>query len=291
MKDLQEILIIARSVGKGAAELLRSYYHETGDRNLEVKYKQNEPVTVADVAVNEFILERLQAALGNEDYAYISEETYKVPEVRGATPEWVWIIDPLDGTRDFIEKTAEYAIHIALVQERRPVLAVVAVPEAQKLYYATKGNGAFVEKSDGTVPIQVSLRERIQDLTVVVSRSHRNNRLDYLLQQLPCQNQKAVGSVGCKIATIVEQQADVYISLSGKSAPKDWDLAAPELILTEAGGKFTHFDGKPLQYNTGDVNQWGGLLASNGQCHEELCQEAERSLVEFDSIKAPSTQL
>ena len=290
MKNLAEILVIARSVGKEAADLLRSYYHKTGDRNLEVKYKQDEPVTVADVAVNEFILEKLQAALGNEDFAYISEETYKLPEVKRAISEWVWIIDPLDGTRDFIEKTGEYAIHIALVQETRPVLAVVAVPEAQKLYYATKGGGAFVENSDGTVPIQVSLRERIEDFCVVVSRSHRNKRLDYLLQQLPCKNQKAVGSVGCKIATIVEQQADIYISLSGTSAPKDWDLAAPELILTEAGGKFTHFDGKPLQYNTGDVNQWGGLLASNGQCHEELCQEAERILAEVDNINAPSGQ-
>ena len=103
------------------------------------------------------------------------------------------------------------------------------------------------------------------------------------MQKLPCQNQKAVGSIGCKIATIVEQQADVYISMSGKSAPKDWDLAAPELILTEAGGMFTHFDGTPLMYNQGDINQWGGLLASNGQYHAELCAKAERILAGLDS--------
>jgi 3'(2'), 5'-bisphosphate nucleotidase len=278
MKDLQEILTVTRSVGWEAANILRSYYHQTGDRNLEVQYKQNEPVTVADVAVNQYILEKLQAALGTEDFAYISEETYTTEQ---AKQEWAWIIDPLDGTRDFIEKTGEYAIHIALVRETRPVLAVVAVPELEKLYYATKGGGAFAETSDGqTLPLQVSSRERPEDLVVVVSRSHRNERLDYLLQQLPCQNQKAVGSVGCKIAAIVEQRADVYISLSGKSAPKDWDIAAPELILTEAGGKYTHFDGSPLQYNTGDINQWGGLLASNGQYHELLCQDAEKILSE-----------
>jgi 3'(2'), 5'-bisphosphate nucleotidase len=79
----------------------------------------------------------------------------------------------------------------------------------------------------------------------------------------------------------VEQQADIYISLSGKSAPKDWDMAAPELILTEAGGKFTHFDRQPLQYNTGDVNQWGGLLASNAQHHDILCKLAEDILTKF----------
>ncbi len=283
MKDLQEILTVARSVGWEAANILQSYYHQTGDRNLEVQYKQDEPVTVADVAVNQYILEKLQAALGTDDFAYISEETYTNEQ---AKQEWAWIIDPLDGTRDFIEKTGEYAIHIALVKETRPVLAVVAVPELEKIYYATKGSGAFAETRDGqTFPLQVSSRERLEDLTVVVSRSHRNERLDYLLQQLPCQNQKAVGSVGCKIATIVEQRADVYISLSGKSAPKDWDIAAPELILTEAGGKYTHFDGSPLQYNTGDINQWGGLLASNGQYHDILCQNAEKILAQWEKIK------
>lgn len=285
MQSLEEILTIARSVGKEAANLLRSYYHENGDRNLDVKYKQDEPVTVADIAVNQLILERLQASLDDEDFVFISEETYGSQHTQQRSSQWAWIIDPLDGTRDFIQKTGEYAIHIALVKEKRPVLAVVAVPEAGKLYYAMKGGGAFVENGDGTVPLQVSLRERIEDFTVVVSRSHRNSRLDYLLQQLPCKNQKAVGSIGCKIATIIEQQADVYISLSGNSAPKDWDLAAPELILTEAGGRFTHFDNTPLQYNTGDVNQWGGLMASNGQSHDLLCREAERILAEFDSSK------
>lgn len=283
MKDLQEILAIARQIGWEAADILRSYYHGTAkDPNLAVEYKQNEPVTVADVAVSQYILEKLQASLGNEDFNYISEETYqslsKSPQ--SSTP-WVWIIDPLDGTRDFIEKTGQYAIHIALVKETRPVLAVVAVPEAQKLYYATKGGGTFVETLDGSVPLQVSSAKRIEDLILVVSRSHRNQRLDYLLQNLPCQNQKAVGSVGCKIATIVEKQAEIYISLSGKSAPKDWDMAAPELILTEAGGQFTHFDGRPLQYNTGDINQWGGLLASNGEHHQVLCKEAQRILAQF----------
>ncbi len=283
MKDLQEILTIARHIGWEAADILRSYYHGTAqDPDLEVQYKQNEPVTVADVVVSQYILEKLQASLGHEDFIYISEETYEsVGKSSQTSTPWVWIIDPLDGTRDFIEKTGEYAIHIALVKETRPVLAVVAVPEAQKLYYATKGGGTFVETPDGSVPLQVSSGKPVEDLTIVVSRSHRNQRLDYLLQNLPCQNQKAVGSVGCKIATIVEQQAEIYISLSGKSAPKDWDIAAPELILTEAGGRFTHFDGTPLQYNTGDINQWGGLLASNGEYHDLLCQQAESILAQF----------
>jgi 3'(2'), 5'-bisphosphate nucleotidase len=224
--------------------------------------------------------------LGDQGFAYVSEETYKSQSAQQLSDSWVWIIDPLDGTRDFIDKTGEYAIHIALVKDGRPELAVVACPEAEKLYYATLGGGTFVETRDGTVtPIRVSGRDRMEDLTLVVSRTHRDQRFNQLLEQLPCKNKKYVGSVGCKIATIVEQQADIYISLSGKSAPKDWDMAAPELILTEAGGQFTHFDGTPLKYNQGDVHQWGGLLASNGHCHAELCAEAKRILAEVEARK------
>ena len=284
MKAIEDILAIARSVGWGASYLLRSYYSSqlrSGD--LEIKDKQGDPVTAADIAVSHYILERLQENLGDREFGYISEETYNLESYQQSSQPWVWIIDPLDGTRDFIEKTGEYAIHIALVKHGRPVLAVVAYPEAEKLYYATLGSGTFVETRDGKVTRkEISKRNTIEDFILVVSRTHRDERFNNLLQQLPYKNQKHIGSIGCKIAAIVEHQADVYISLSGKSAPKDWDLAAPELILTEAGGQFTHFDGTPLMYNQGDVSQWGGLLASNGQCHAQLCQEAERILASLD---------
>ena len=283
MKDLTEILAIARSVGWGASYILRSYYDGNLKNSLGIQNKKGGPVTAADIAVSQYILDRLQTNLGNQDFAYVSEETYQVGQDRQLSQPWVWIIDPLDGTRDFIDRTGEYAIHIALVKEGRPVLAVVAWPEAEKLYYAILGSGTFMETRDGKVmPVRVSDLNTVEDLTLVASRTHRDQRFDHLLKQLPCRNQHYVGSVGCKIATIIEQQADVYISLSGKSAPKDWDLAAPELILTEAGGQFTHFDGSPLQYNQRDVSQWGGLLASNGHCHAALCDAAERILAELE---------
>ncbi|MGL4618887.1 3'(2'),5'-bisphosphate nucleotidase CysQ family protein [Chroococcidiopsis sp.] len=283
MPSLEEILAIARSIGWGASYLLRSYYYGENKDNLDIKDKQGSPVTSADLAVNRYILDRLQTNLGQEEFAYITEETYKSSTPQ-PTKSWVWIIDPLDGTRDFIDKTGEYTIHIALVKDGRPVLSVVAAPEAEKLYFATLGNGTFVETRDGKIaPIKVSLRNNMEEFTLVVSRSHRGKRLEQLLSQLPCKNQKVIGSIGGKIAAIVEQQADVYISLSGKSAPKDWDLAAPELILTEAGGKLTHFDGTPLIYNNVDVSQWGGLIASNGECHDRLCAEAKRILADIDN--------
>ncbi len=165
----------------------------------------------------------------------------------------------------------------------RPILAVVVCPVAGRLYFATLGGGTFVERlHEAPRPIHVSQRSRLEEMAIVASRSHRNDRFVQLLQQFPVQQQRSVGSVVGKIAAILEQQADLYLSLSGTSVPKDWDLAAPELILTEAGGQLTHFDGTPLRYNQEDVSQWGGLLASNGQCHDVLCAEATRILGAID---------
>jgi 3'(2'), 5'-bisphosphate nucleotidase len=287
-EGLEDILAIARSVGWGAANILRSYYRgNSNNGDLEITEKKDGPVTAADVAANHYILEKLQASLGTQDFGYLSEETYKTlaEETRESIihHSWVWIIDPLDGTRDFIDKTGDYAVHIALVHEGRPVLAVVACPEAETLYYATLGGGTFVETAEGvTRPMRVSRRDAIADLSLVASRTHRGERFNQLLRQLPFKEKHYVGSVGCKIATIIEQKADVYISLSGNSAPKDWDFAAPELILREAGGQFTHFDGTPLMYNQGDVNQWGGLMASNGHCHTDLCTQASEIMAQID---------
>ncbi|HEY9620371.1 MAG TPA: inositol monophosphatase family protein [Crinalium sp.] len=283
---VEDILAIARSLGWGATRILRSYYRgepfqDGSQRELNIQNKKDGPVTAADMAVNQYILEKLHTIFGDQIFGYLSEETYKA-QAEPFPHDWVWILDPLDGTRDFIDQTGEYAFHLALTFQGRPVLAIVACPELEKLYYATLGGGAFVETPDGTIQkLQVSDRDRPESLNLVVSRTHRDKRFNTLLQRLPCQ-QLYVGSVGGKIAAIVEQRADVYISLSGKSAPKDWDMAAPELILTEAGGRFTHSTGSLLQYNTGDVNQWGCLIASNGHCHAELCETVEAALAEID---------
>ncbi|MGA7935669.1 MAG: 3'(2'),5'-bisphosphate nucleotidase CysQ [Kovacikia sp.] len=279
-KDLQELVAIARSIGWGTADVLLEAQHS----DLGVEDTGDGPVTKADTAANRYILDNLQAALGTEDFGYLSEETYKIQSNERSTKPWIWVIDPLDGTKDFIQGTGEFSVHIALVQLGRPVLSVVACPAAETLYFATLHGGTFAEKRDGTItPVKVSQRNRPEDLTVVASRSHRDQRFSQLLQRFPCQKQKSIGSVGGKIATILEQTGDVYISLSGKSAPKDWDLAAPELILTEAGGQFTYFDGSHLEYNQADVSKWGGILASNGCCHQELCRAAAAILADLDA--------
>jgi 3'(2'), 5'-bisphosphate nucleotidase len=277
---LDRLLELTRSVGWGSADILRSYYRGTYD--LEIQKAHSDPITAADLAVNSYILERLQGELGHGQFGYLSEETYQ-PGLTPYPQPYVWIIDPLDGTRDFIEKTGEYAVHIALTEAGRPILSVVVWPEMETLYYATLGGGAFAESRDGEArKLSVVNAPSFEEMRLAISRSHRDRRFDDLLKRLPQTQQTYVGSVGCKVATIVEHRAEFYLSITTKSAPKDWDLAAPELILTEAGGQFTHFDLTPIEYNRADVAQWGGFLASNGQSHEDLCERIVMILEELD---------
>ena len=265
---LTEILDLTIEVSQSAAVILKSYYRGSNE-NLEVLDKSEGPVTAADRAVDKHILDEIRALCG-DSCGYLTEETYQ-PGDPELPQDWVWIIDPLDGTRDFIDKTGEYAIHIALTYKHRPVLAVVTIPESDRLYAAIEDGGTWLVTTDGVrTPVKVSQGKQVTDLVVVASRNHRNEGLVSLLARLPCQQQLEVGSIGCKIAAILEHRADVYVSLSGKSAPKDWDFAAPELILTEAGGQFTHSDGSWPLYNYDDVSQWGCLIASNGEWHQEL---------------------
>ena len=282
-EQLEEIGEIARLTGWGAADIIQDYYEGRGNRHLAIKQKKDGPVTAADIAANDYILRKLRIAVGSEDFGYLSEE------MKNGSPlpqPWVWIIDPIDGTNAFIQRTGQYAIHIALVSKGRPALAVVVVPETGKLYYARLGAGAFVETRAGKrTPLRVSKRDRLEDLSIVVSRARRNNRFNQMLDCLPGQHHAYIGSIGCRIAAIVDGQADAYISLSGKSAPKDWDLAAPELILTEAGGKLTHLDSTPLTYNQGDFSQWGFLIGSNGYCHAALSARIQSLLAEIDAAR------
>ncbi len=278
--DLTQLAAIATTAAWNAAAVLR----QAATVAIELTESGDSPVTTADLAANAAILDHLQTEVGTDGFAYLSEETFKQENAQARlTQPYVWIIDPLDGTKDFIKKTGEYAVHIALVHNHRPIVAVVACPGKNILYSAILGGGTIAQTPDGQRrPVKVSARNQVAELTVVASRSHRGDRFNHLMQHFPSQTQIQVGSIGGKIAAIVEQQADIYVSLSDKSAPKDWDLAAPELILTEAGGRLTRFDGSLLQYNHLEVSQWGGLLATNGPCHDWLCGQATAILAACD---------
>jgi 3'(2'), 5'-bisphosphate nucleotidase len=276
---LTELCDLARTIGWQASDILRQ-----AETNFDLEKSGDSPVTSADLAANRCILDGLQSALGLTEFAYLSEETYaNQPPAERLGKHWVWIIDPLDGTKDFIQGTGEYASHIALTHNGRPVVSVVACPGQGRLYSAIVGQGAFVETQDGQRrKLQVSTKAKPEELVLLTSRNHRSGPMETLITQLPHHSQKAVGSIGGKLAAIAEQQADLYLTVSGKSAPKDWDFAAPDLILTEAGGQVTGFDGQPLVYNKADVSLWGGILASNGPCQAELCAIASQVMATLE---------
>ena len=287
----KEVLLTElRRLSWGAADILRAYARGEQpphgfQKALSVDNGGEGPVSAADLAVNQWLLEGLSGAFPDVGWTLLSEETAKEQLTEGEPlpAEWLWILDPLDGTKDFLQGTGEYAVHLALVRGNRPVLGVVLLPEADELWIGLVGDDAWCEDREGKrSPVRFSERKELSDLLLVASRSHRDDRLETLIGELQLGGSKAVGSVGCKVATILRGETDLYISLSGRSAPKDWDMAAPEAVLLAAGGRFTHADLGDLTYNTGDVRQAGCLIASHGKAHVALGERATRAMAEID---------
>jgi 3'(2'), 5'-bisphosphate nucleotidase len=282
-----------RRLSWGAADILRAYARgETPPHGfpaaLSVDHGGEGPVSAADLAVNRWLLDGLGQAFPEAAWTLLSEETAG-EQLRDGEPlpaEWLWILDPLDGTRDFLQGTGEYAVHLALVRGQVAVLGVVVLPEKEDLWFGlpnAAGGEAWRENRAGErFAAHLSPRRALAELVLVASRSHRDGRLERLLEALPLADTLAMGSVGGKVATILRGESDLYISLSGRSAPKDWDMAAPEALLRAAGGRFSHADGRPLLYNTGDVRQAGCLIASHGPAHDELCERAAAAMAVID---------
>ena len=287
------LLAELRRLSWGAADILRAYGRGEQPPHgfaplLRVEDGGEGPVSAADLAVNQWLLEGLARAFPAAPWTLLSEETAKQQLTEGVplAAEWLWILDPLDGTKDFLQGTGEYAVHLALVRGGAVVLGVVVLPEPGELWFGLLAGGApraWRENRDGErFAPALSARSRLPELVLVASRNHRDPRLEALLADLALGDSRAVGSVGGKVAMVLRGEADLYISISGASAPKDWDMAAPEAVLRAAGGAFSHADGRPLTYNTGDVRQAGCLIASHGPNHQELCARSAAALARID---------
>ncbi|MFM7313424.1 MAG: 3'(2'),5'-bisphosphate nucleotidase CysQ [Cyanobium sp.] len=290
------LLDTLRRLSWGAADILRAYAR--GEQPpygfpaaLQVEEGGEGPVSAADLAVNRWLLDGLGEAFPQADWTLLSEENARDRLTPGQplAAEWIWILDPLDGTKDFLQGTGEYAVHLALVRQGMPQLGVVLLPEPEELWIGLVdpaggiGGQAWCENRSGERrPATFSPRREQGELVLVASRSHRDERLEQLLAALQLGDTIARGSVGGKVASILRGETDVYISLSGRSAPKDWDMAAPEAVLRAAGGAFSHADGQPLSYNDGDIRQAGCLIASHGPCHRQLCDTAARAMRTID---------
>lgn len=267
-----EELAFAERIAREAATIVNTFYIGSS----EVRYKtDDEPVTEADRSANQHLVSRIQAHFPGD--GILSEES-KDDLVR-LKKERVWIIDPLDGTKEFIARNGEFSIMIGLAIEGRPALGVVMQPATGLLYGGAVGLGAYLLEDGERVSLEVSGVSQVSRMVLVSSRSHRQQIVDRMRKVMKINTERTSGSSGLKVGLITRQLADLYVHPS--PGCKEWDLCAPHAILDAAGGVITDCWGNALRYNKRDVRAHNGLVASNGICHEEIVEHVARVCEDF----------
>src|SRR6185369_16789293 len=267
----KELAIAKKLALEGGAVLMRHY-----DQAVAVEWKApGDPVTEADRMASTLIVSNLSREFPK--HVVLSEE--EPDNLSRLKESHVWMVDPMDGTREFIEHRGEFAVQIGLVAEGTPVLGVVYQPTTQKLYYAAEGMGAFLEADGKVVPLHVSNENVSSRLTLAASRSHHSVRVDAIRKQLGIKNVVRMGRVGLKVGLLCEGRAHVYLHTGGRT--HSWDTCGPEAILREAGGRMTDVSNAPLNYRSRDALNQNGLIASNGVIHDRVVQVTQSVLESF----------
>lgn len=278
---MQEELETAIALAREAGDVILEFY-ENGF-TVEEKFSNDnfgEPVTEADRASSELIVEGLKNAFPED--GILSEEAADTDE--RLTKQRVWMIDPIDGTRGFIEKAGDFAVQIGLTENGKPIVGVVFQPINDRLYFAVKSVGAYlIEKQGEMKKLSVSDKFDFREMTLAVSRSHRSPKMTNLVNYFGFKNELPHGSVGLKIGLLAQQKADLYIHLSPRT--KFWDTCAPQIILEEAGGKLTDLFGQEIVYDIQDVQNYNGILATNGTAHETVLAHLKSLLTKFGRLR------
>ncbi len=234
---LAPLLDIARAA---SGEIMRVYATEF---TVEMK-EDRSPVTAADLAAHKVIVQDLKRI--TPDLPVLSEESADIPFAERSHWDSYWLVDPLDGTKEFINKNGDFTVNIALIQGGAPVVGIVHVPVTGMSYYGCVGVGAFRRDKDGQAsPIKVRRLIPDKPVKVVASRSHRGELLDGYLAKLGSHETVSRGS-SLKFCLVAEGAADVYPRLGPTS---EWDTGAGHAVLLAAGGQVIGVDGKPLAYN------------------------------------------
>jgi 3'(2'), 5'-bisphosphate nucleotidase len=276
-RELRVACELARVAGAAILE------HYEGPLNIEQKNCDDdvEPVTQADTIANDLIVTQLQREFPND--GILAEES--IDTEHRLQKSRVWMVDPLDGTNGFIEGNGDFAVQIGLAEDGQAVVGVVYQPLTGVLYRAVRGEGTWIERPEfAPEKATVSGTKTLTSMRLAASRSHRSPRMSKVVARLGFREEVQRGSVGIKVGLLVEQQCDVYIHLSPRT--KQWDTCAPEVILTEAGGRMTDLFGYPLNYNVPDVQNRNGLVASNGVSHDQIIETLAPLLKEFGRGRA-----
>ena len=262
--DHAELARAAAAIARTAGRAILEVY----DSEFAVEHKQDDsPLTAADLAAHRAIVDGLQVITPR--IPILSEEAAEQADW-SVRRDWgrYWLVDPLDGTREFVKRNGEFTVNIALIEEHAPVLGVIYAPVLDELFVAWRGGHAFSTSALGK-DVQLRTRPRATPLRVAGSRSHADPRTLAALDRLGPHELKPLGS-SLKFCRTAQGDVDLYIRYGLTS---EWDTAAGQCVLEQAGGGVTLIDGTPLRYNTkasllnpdflafGDRGvDWAGLL-------------------------------
>ena len=256
--NLDKFLNVAIETARLASVEVAKIYHSQNFTSY-IKADGKEPVTTADLLANKIICNYLS------QYAtlpILSEENQG--NASRLKAEYIWLVDPLDGTKEFLSKNSDFSINIALVVAGRPVIGVIAHPVENIIYYATKNKGAFLLKDNNKESLRMTTKQQLTNLTILVSRSHGHPALISQLNALKTCKIIAQGSA-LKYCAVASGKADATLR---KIPLHEWDIAAADCILHEAGGMMTTLNGELFNYNTSAKTLIeSGVVASNKILH------------------------
>ena len=249
--------------------------YEAGNSILKIyegKYEtftksDDSPITEADLKSNEII----KAILSKTNHKILSEEDKD--DQRRLSEEIIWIVDPLDGTSDFIDKTGEFTVMIALIKNKKPIIGVIGWPTEKTIFAAQKGSGAFRFSKDKWEEISVTKVSELSKCKAVGSRHHLSEKEKMFIKKLGIKDFTSIGS-SLKVGKISSGEAEAYITTTNKM--KEWDSAASYCLISEAGGKMTDMLGNDITYNNKIVNHQNGILVTNGLIHDKIVKEFKK---------------
>lgn len=252
----EQELKVALTAVNSVRELILDIYNSS-DLGVEIK-EDNSPVTKADKAADKKIREILSTAFPL--YSLLTEES--VDDKARLNNDYVWIVDPIDGTKDFVAKNDQFTVNIGLSYKHKAVLGVILIPVSDEIYYAVEGLGAYYLKDKNAAPIRIHCNKKVQDVTTLVSNFHSNQtEMDMIRKHSDIiKHQKKVGATikGCLIA-----KGEAEMSYRFSSNTKEWDTCAMQILVEEAGGFLLKFDGTPIRYNREDVYNKDGYIICN----------------------------
>ena len=262
-KKIPELDIAIKAAQEASSVILDIYQK---DYNTFTK-TDDSPVTDADLKSNK----KINEILSDTKHSILSEED--VDDQSRLSKDMIWIVDPLDGTSDFIDKTGEFTVMIALIQNKKPILGVIAWPTEKILFVAQKNCGAFRYSNGKWDKISVTKIENLSECRTIGSRHHLSDKEKEFIKKLGIKDFTSIGS-SLKVGKISSGEAEAYITTTNKM--KEWDTAASYCIITEAGGKMTDMSGNQITYNNKNVYHQNGILVTNGLIHDKIVKEFKK---------------